>query len=155
MSEDYRELLVKATSATDKAESVGILAKILEGEGGKDFILGLGREDGESCIEILDYVSLDSHRVLLSLSQPQGLSVRSLGIERQTFSFFLWELTATHGRLPNSVTIKEGLEILPEVHKSSGISYIQMGKYKGNTVAVKTLRPEYVLRGTQRKVCRG
>lgn len=54
----YPRLLAKATSAGDKDDSVGILAGILADRSGKDFILDLDREEGEPCIEILDYVSL-------------------------------------------------------------------------------------------------
>ena len=57
MAENYRQLLAQAISASDKAESVKILAKILAGEGGKGFISRLNRKDGEQCMEILDQAS--------------------------------------------------------------------------------------------------
>lgn len=57
MSEDYQLLLVKATTATNRTESIGILAKILANDSGKNFVSHLDRKDGESCIEILDHVS--------------------------------------------------------------------------------------------------
>lgn len=57
MSEDYQQLLVEATTATDRAESIRTLVKILADDGGKDFISRLDRKDGELCIEILDQVS--------------------------------------------------------------------------------------------------
>ena len=72
MSEDYRQLLAQATSASEKAESVEILAKILAGEGGKDFISQLNREDGEWCIEILDQASDWSGLGTLGLSWLSG-----------------------------------------------------------------------------------
>jgi hypothetical protein len=68
MSGDHRQLLAQATSSSDKAESVRILAQILDNEGGKDFVSRLGREDGESCIEILDHVSRRSSLVYPGLS---------------------------------------------------------------------------------------
>ena len=60
MFEDYQQLLADATNATDKAESVRILAKILAGQDGKDFVTRLDPKDGETCIEILDHVSRGS-----------------------------------------------------------------------------------------------
>ena len=72
MSEGYRRLLAKATRATDEADSVGILARILADEGGKGYILGVDRRDAESCIEILDHVSRGSYLVSLGLSQLLG-----------------------------------------------------------------------------------
>ena len=57
MSEGHQQLLAEATTATDRAKSIRVLAKILADDGGKDFISCLDRKDGESCIEILDHVS--------------------------------------------------------------------------------------------------
>ena len=57
MSEDYQLLLVKATTATDRTESIGILTKILGEDSGKNFVSHLDRKDGEPCIEILDHAS--------------------------------------------------------------------------------------------------
>ena len=69
MSEDHhRQLLTQAIDANDKAESVGILARILADKGGRDYILRANRQDAESCIEILDYVSRGLHLVPLCLS---------------------------------------------------------------------------------------
>ena len=72
MSEDYQQLLVKATTATDRAESVAILAKILADRGGRDFISRLDPKDVESCIEILDHVSRDLRLAPLNLSWLPG-----------------------------------------------------------------------------------
>ena len=78
MSENYEQLLVRATTATEKAESVKILTKILADKGGRDFISRLDRKNGESCIEILDHVSRYPQLVPLNLSWLPG-SVRTHG----------------------------------------------------------------------------
>lgn len=72
MTESYQQLLVKATSGPDKAESVRILANILSTKDGRDFILHLDHKAGESCIQILDKVSRDSCLVPLNLSRFPG-----------------------------------------------------------------------------------
>lgn len=59
MSEDYRRLLVEATTTTNRVESIRILIKLLADNGGKDFISRLDHKDGKACIEILDHVSCD------------------------------------------------------------------------------------------------
>lgn len=72
MFEDYQQLLVDATSAADKTESVRILAKILAGEDGRDFVSRLDLKDGEMCIEILDHVSRESAPASPKLRKPSG-----------------------------------------------------------------------------------
>lgn len=123
MSEAYQKLLAEATSATDETESIRILAKILVDEGGKDFVSSLDPKDGETCIKILDH-GLSGHR----LSRA----------EDKTFSITLWKLAAAHRRLPDSVTIKEKLEISDERRSGSESNDTRMGKHNGNLVAVTT-----------------
>lgn len=56
MAVDFNERWEKARTATDKAESVRTLAKILSFEDGQTFISNLEPPEAELCIEILDYV---------------------------------------------------------------------------------------------------
>ncbi|KAF9647913.1 kinase-like protein [Thelephora ganbajun] len=125
MSEDYRQLWGKVTCTTDKAESVQTLAKILADEGGRGFISHLTQEDGELCVEILDH----------------GLSRCNLSrSEKQAFFAASWTLAETYRRLPDSIIIKEKLEVSNEIHASGPSSDIRTSTYNGTRVAVKTLR---------------
>ena len=138
-AETPKQLLVEATTATDSAQSIRVLTQLLANKGGRDFISRLDRKDGEPCIEILDRVSPNPHPVSPGLSWLQGLSDHSLSrIERRRFSTTLWTLAGTYRRLPNSVVIREKIEVSPEVLAYGGFSDIRMGNYGGNPVAIKT-----------------
>ena len=57
MVADFNKLWKRVHTATDEAESVRALAKILSSKDGRAFILDLEPPDAELCIEILDHVS--------------------------------------------------------------------------------------------------
>lgn len=57
MVADFNKLWKRVHTATDEAESVRALAKILSSKDGRTFILDLEPPDAELCIEILDHVS--------------------------------------------------------------------------------------------------
>ena len=60
MSDNFSKLWKKARTATDEAESIRALAKILSSKDGRAFIFDLEPLEAELCIEILDHVSADS-----------------------------------------------------------------------------------------------
>ena len=57
MAKDYRQLWQAVTGASDEDTAVRTLAEIVLDKRGRLFILELGRNDAELCIEILDRVS--------------------------------------------------------------------------------------------------
>ena len=59
MKKDYQRLWGDVTNAVGEAKAVRALAKIVVNKDGRAFISGLGREEAELCIEVLDYVSCD------------------------------------------------------------------------------------------------
>ena len=130
----------------DGAESVRTLAKILSSEDGRSFISNLEPPEAELCIEILDHVSSNpSSTPRWSLTNPiiQGLAEHRLhASEKSVFFGTLWELAGKHARLPGSMVITEEIDFSAsnQHHTSGGFADIKPGKYKGCTVAVKTLR---------------
>jgi hypothetical protein len=60
--------------------------------------------------------------------------------EKQAFFVTLRRLTGFHGRLPDSVIIKEKFEVSAKILASGGFSDVRRGKYMGRLVAVKALR---------------
>ena len=61
MADDFDNLWKTARVAADEAESIQTLAAILSSMDGQAFILNLEPSDAESCIGILDRVSLPLH----------------------------------------------------------------------------------------------
>ena len=75
---DYRKLWAKVTDATDEATSIRILAEILTDKQGGTFVTQLERRDAEFCIEILDYVSRDTHPGSHDLTQlPESIETQA------------------------------------------------------------------------------
>jgi len=64
MGKDYQQLWNDITNGPEKAGAVPALGKILVDRAGRNFILGLGREDVELCMELSDQVSYDLHLLL-------------------------------------------------------------------------------------------
>ena len=69
MTKEYQRLLEDVTNATNKAEAVRALAKIVVDKSGRAFILGLDPKAAKLCVETLDYVSRDP-RLCFPLSSP-------------------------------------------------------------------------------------
>ena len=62
MATDFNGQWKNARTATDEAESVRTLTKILSSKEGRTFVFNLDPQDATFCIEILDHVSpLQSH----------------------------------------------------------------------------------------------
>ena len=71
----------------------------------------------------------------------QGIAVHNIKpIEKQTFFVTLRRLTGHHGRLPDSMTITEKIEVEDEILATGGFADVRCGRYMGYLVAVKTLR---------------
>ena len=76
-------------------------------------------------------------------------------IERRRFFITLWELAASHKRLPKSITLEKGQIALIRELYNNGLTIIREGRYKGNPVAVTNLRnkpvPDFRLTMTVRR----
>ena len=73
----------------------------------------------------------------------QGLAGHNLCVsEKQAFFCTLIELSGKHARLPESMVIADEIDYYTcdQPHISGGFADIKPGKYKGCTVAVKTVR---------------
>jgi len=57
MAADFDKLWNNVRASTDQRESIQTLARILSSKDGRAFILDLGPQDAEFCIEILDHVN--------------------------------------------------------------------------------------------------
>ena len=128
---------------TDEAQAVRSLAGILRDKEGKVFISRLDRKDAELCIEILGNVGPDLHS---PCSQPQPIH-QSIATEhdlrpaeKQAFFVALRRLAERHGLLPSRMRISGGIEISDELLASTGLADLRSGRYRGRTVAIKTLR---------------
>jgi hypothetical protein len=148
MTADSNKLWKKARSvaATDEAESVRTLAKILTSKDGREFISNLEPSDAKLCIEILDQVILNPRQPSLwSLTNTmvQGLAEHKFhAAEKQAFFSTLRRLAGKHARLPSSMVITEEIDFSApnQLHTSGGFADIKPGRYKECTVAVKTMR---------------
>jgi serine/threonine protein kinase len=146
MSVNFDRLWGEARIATSEAESVRTLAKILSSKDGRKFISNLELADAELCIEILDHVRMIPYRphpTVFHQSYIQALVEHKLhASEKQAFFGTLRRLAGKHARLPNSVVIKGEIDFSDptQPQTSGGFADIKPGKYKGCTVAVKTLR---------------
>ena len=149
MAKDYQRLWNDVTHAIDETESVRILAEILVDKKGRAFISRLERRDAELCIEILDHVSLDLYLESPSIASDdfsrKGIANHNLKTAaKQAFFVTLRRLAGYHGRLPDSMTITEEIDVEARILASGGFADIRRGTYMGHLVAVKTLRvPEY------------
>ena len=142
-SKDYGKLWKHITSTTDDGKAVRTLAEILADKEGRNFILRLGREDAEFCIEILDHVCRDLLLPSLSPSQmaSQGIAVHGLNTDKkQAFFVTLRRLAEYYGRLPDSMIIPEKIEVEDGKLASGGFADTRIGRYTGHLVAVKALR---------------
>lgn len=72
MNKIYNQLWKGVTDKTDKPEAAQALVEIVADNAGRDFILGLEREEAELCIEILDHVGQNLHSP--PLLPPQMIS---------------------------------------------------------------------------------
>ncbi|KAF9647778.1 kinase-like protein [Thelephora ganbajun] len=125
MPRDYGRLWKDVPDATDEAKAVRILAEILSDKDGRDFISRLEPKDAELCIEILDH----------------GIAQYNLEVaEKQAFFVTLRRLAGIHGRLPDSITITENIEVTEEIRASGGFADTRAGRYMGSLVAVRTMR---------------
>ena len=157
MATDFNGQWKNARTATDEAESVRTLTKILSSKEGRTFVFNLDPQDATFCIEILDHVSpLQSHSpppILPHLSDPvtqksvcvytsQGLTKHQLhGAEKQKFFATLRRLAGKHARLPQSMVITDKIEYSSnQPQKSGGFADIKPGRYRECDVAVKVLR---------------
>ena len=73
----------------------------------------------------------------------QGLAEHRLhSPEKRVFFDTLWTLAGKHARLPNSMIITDKIDFSASSYPSvsGGFADINPGRYKGHTVAVKTLR---------------
>ncbi|KAF9644384.1 kinase-like protein [Thelephora ganbajun] len=127
MAIDFNKLWKEARTTEDEAGSVRALAKILSSKDGRTFILNLEQTEAELCIEILDH-GLAEHKLHAS--------------EKQTFFGTLRRLAGKHARLPDSMVITDNIDFSSptQPQTSGGFADIKPGRYKGHTVAVKTLR---------------
>ncbi|KAF9643193.1 kinase-like protein [Thelephora ganbajun] len=125
MVKDYGRLWKDVTNATDEGKVVRTLAEILSDKEGREFVSDLKHKDAELCIEILDH-GIAEHKLKVA--------------EKQAFFVTLRRLAETHGRLPDSITITENIEVEGGIHASGGFADVRSGRYMGCLVAVKTLR---------------
>ena len=75
----------------------------------------------------------------------QGLAEHKLhAAEKQVFFNTLRRLAGKHARLPDSMVITDKIDYSAksQPHAVGGFADIRKGKYRGGTVAVKTLRVE-------------
>jgi len=71
----------------------------------------------------------------------QGIAEHNLKPAEKQFLFLtLRRLAGYHGRLPDSMIIKEKVEIEDKMFASGGFADTRSGRYMGHLVAVKTLR---------------
>jgi len=143
MTKDYQKFWKGVTSTSNEGKAVRTLARIVLDREGRTFVLNLERNDAELCMEILDRVSPDpdlfSFRCLRWF--PQGIAEHKLrATEQQAFLVALGELAATRGRLPKSMMITEEIDVSDEILVSGGYADVRTGMYKGDLVAVKTMR---------------
>lgn len=130
----------------NEANAVRALAQILSSKEGRGFILRLEPSDAALCIEILDDVRPKPTSTLhgaLSLMEIQALAGNRLEpSEKQVFFGSLRKLAGAHGRLPDSMVITDKVEVPKsgQPSTSGGFADIGQGKYKGCSVAVKTMR---------------
>jgi len=142
MGKDYQRLWVDATSAADRVQGARALAEILADKDGKVFVLRLGGENVELCVEILGDVSSNPR---LPPSQPQtvsqGIAEYNLKpAEKQAFFVTLRRLAERHGKLPSRMRIMGKIEVAEELLASSGFADLRSGMYGEHLVAIKTLR---------------
>jgi len=142
MGKDYQRLWAAATNATDRVQSARALAEIVADKDGKVFVLRLGGEDVELCVEMLGDVSPNPQ---LPPSQPQavsqGIAEHNLKpAEKQAFFVTLRRLAERHGKLPSRMRIMEKIEVAEELLASSGFADLRSGMYGEHLVAIKTLR---------------
>jgi len=142
MAKDYQQLWMGISNTVDEAKATQTLAEILADKDGRDFVLSLDRENAESCIEILDNVSLG---LRLPRSQPhvvrQGIAGHNLKpAERQTFTVALRRLAERHTMLPSRIRMAGDIEVADEPLASSGFADLRSGMYGEHLVAIKTLR---------------
>ena len=143
MSKDYQRLWKDVTSATDEAKAVRTLAEILVDKEGRAFASRLERKEAELCIEILDRVSRDFHLPSFRRLRcfRQGIAEHNLDRnQKHVFFVTLRRLAGTHGRLPDSMTITEKIEVSDKILASGGFADVRCGTYMGRLVAVKTTR---------------
>ena len=140
MAESYSQLWNSVANTNDKAEAVLALSKISTDKEGRDFIVSLGREEIQLCINILDRVSFDLHLPLSSSQMVhQGIVETNLGpTEKQNFFFLLSRLAERHGRLPDRMMMTTKIEVLDEIPILGGV--IGPIMYEGCPVAVKIAR---------------
>ena len=60
--------------------------------------------------------------------------------EKQAFFLALRRLVGVQGRLPESMTITDNIDVEPDILASGGFADVMCGTYLGHRVAVKTLR---------------
>ena len=156
MTTDFNGQWKNARTATDEAESIRTLTKILSSKEGRTFVFNLEPQDAAFCIEMLDHVSSNptshpypichslivAHRCNDSIFNIQGLAEHQLrGAEKQTFFVTLRRLAGKHARLPQSMVITDKIEYSSnQPQKSGGFADIKPGRYRGCDVAVKVLR---------------
>ena len=140
MAESYPQLWNSVANTNDKAEAVLALSKISTDKGGRDFIVSLGREEVQLCINVLDRVSFDLHLPLSSSQMVrQGIVEPNLGpTEKLNFFFLLSRLAERHGRLPDRMMMTTKIEVLDEIPILGGV--IGPITYEGCPVAVKIAR---------------
>jgi len=142
MGKDYQQLWNDITNGPETAGAVPALGKILADKKGRDFILGLGREDAKLCMDLSDKVSCDLHLLLLPPHTVlQGITEPNLKPGEKHFFFVtLRRLAERYGRLPERVMITENLEVQDKILAFGGSGIVREGRYKGDRVAVKTLK---------------
>jgi hypothetical protein len=142
MAKDYGKLWKDVTATAGEGEAVRILVEILLEKEGRAFISHLERKKAELCIEILDHVGSRSGSVVYHLRWfHQAIAGGNLKpAQKQAFFVTLRRLAGIHGRLPESMVIREKVEVGEEILVSGGFSDIRCGTYKGYPVAVKPLR---------------
>ena len=144
MSKDCERLWKKVMKANDEGNAIQILLEILSDKEGRDFITNLEKEDAKFCIEILDDVSRNPHSppVLshLRLFCQAIVDYKLRSAEKQAFFLALMRLTGAQGRLPDSMTITDNIDVEEGILALGGFADVRCGTYQGCRVAVKTLR---------------
>ena len=143
MAKNFQKLWQDLTSLTDETMAIRALANILVDREGRAFVSSLDRTSAEYCIDILDRVSSDPRpSPFPSSSFHQGIAEGNLRTtaEKQVFFVTLRRLTGIHGKLPESMVIREEIEVGKQILASGGFADVRSGTCKGHLVAVKTLR---------------
>ena len=146
MTTDFGKLWEEVRSAVSEVEAIRALVQLLSSKDGRNFVSGLELSDGVLCIEIPDHVRSYLPSAVHHARSPMPIQALAghnlLPFEKQVIYVTLRRLAGIHGRLPDSMVIREQIRTLDsgQSNRSGGFADIKQAEYKGQLIAVKTMK---------------